>query len=181
MLRLYPRLGLAGSAARLLSGTLDLDAPGLLYRRGPFDPHLEHAVLEPGADAALVRALRQRHAPPERPVTALPHVVAGPFLLLLGLAHAADGQNSVVERDVHVLLLNTRELSPHHDVAVFLEHVERRSPLRRHLTLLPSTRPRQGAEDLVEHPVHLTLHVIETTERSQGHLTYLLLLAPYQG
>src|SRR5215216_981371 len=167
MLRLYPRLGLAGSAARLLSGTLDLDAPGLLYRRGPFDPHLEHAVLEPGADAALVRALRQRHAPPERPVTALPHVVAGSFLLLLSLAYPADGQNPVVERDVHVILLHTRQLGPHHDVAVLLEYVKRRRPLGRRLTLLASPRPGQGAEYLVEHTVHLTLHVIETTERTQ--------------
>src|SRR5215212_2383837 len=167
---------LCGSALGLLPGALDLNALGLLYRRGALDPYLEHAVLELGADAALVRALRQRHASPERPVAALPHVVPGSLLLLLRLAHAANSQNPVVERDVHLLLLHTRELGPHHDVTVLLEHVEGRGPLRRHLTLLPAPGPGQGTEHLIEHPVHLALHVVETTERSQGHLTHLLLL-----
>src|SRR5215207_4863920 len=176
-----PAGGSAASALGLLAGALNLDALGLLYRRGAHDLHLEHAVLEPGADAALVRALRQRHTPPERAVAPLPHVVSGSLLLLLGLAHAADGQNPVVERDIHVLLLHARELGPHHDVAVLLEHVESRGPLRRHLALLPAPRPGQGTEHLVEHPIHLALHVVEPTERSQGHLTYLLLLAAHKG
>src|SRR5215211_687454 len=138
--RCRPRFPVPLRPELALLAALDLYAPGLLYRGGTPHPHLEHTVLEPSADTALVRALRQRHAPPERPVAALPHVVAGSLLLLLGLAHATDGQNPVVERDVHVLLPYAGQLGPHHDVAALLEHVERRGPLRRRLTLLPTPR-----------------------------------------
>ncbi len=43
--------------------------------------------------------------------------------------------------------------------------------------LLSPGRKAQRAEHLVQRPIPLALHIIETAERSQGHLTHLLLLA----
>src|SRR5215203_4080996 len=43
--------------------------------------------------------------------------------------------------------------------------------------MLPPTPAGEAAEHLVEHPVHLTLHVVETAVRSHGHLDYLLTLS----
>src|SRR5215213_4326329 len=53
-------------------------------------------------------------------------------------------------------------------------------------TISPSSRggrrqqgdePTRWAPVLVEHPVHLALHVVKTTVRSHGHLDYLLALS----
>jgi hypothetical protein len=153
---------------------LNLDALRLLHGRGTRDPHLEHAAVEAGMDAVLVHALRQRHAPAERTVAPLPHVVAGPLALLLGLALAGDGQHPVVDRDVNVLELDPGKLGPDDDVPVLVQHVERRSPPRGLVYLPAPTASGQAAKRLVEHPVHLALHVVETTERTQSHLAYLL-------
>src|SRR4028118_1370557 len=54
-----------------------------------------------------------------------------------------------------------------------------RLPRPRRRALLPPANPREPPEHLVEHPVHLALHVIEpaTPERTQCH-SYDLLLFP---
>src|SRR3712207_3711945 len=156
---------------------LYLDALGLPDRRGTLYPHLQHAVLEAGVDLALVNTLRQRHAPLEGSIPTLPDVVARAFPLLLSPALPGDREHTVLQRDVHILLLDTRKLGPDHYVPILLEHVERRSPLRSQqalLLLLVPTTTGEVPENLVEHPVHLTLHVIEATEWTQRHLTHLL-------
>src|SRR3712207_6051008 len=125
-----------GSLAAGALAALYLDALGLPDRRSTLYPHLQHAVLEAGVDLALVNTLRQRHAPLEGSIPTLPDVVARPLLLLLSPALAADAENPVLERDVHILLLDTRKLGPDHYVPILLEHIERRSPLARRLTSL---------------------------------------------
>src|SRR4028119_898286 len=57
------------------------------------------------------------------------------------------------------------------------QHVERRRPLHRLRALLAPADPREPPEHLIEHPVHLALHVVEPTtpERTQCHSHYLLL------
>src|SRR5215211_6050579 len=67
----FPRLLDEALAAR----PLYLDALGGLFDGSSLHPHLEHSVLEAGVDLALVRALRQRHAPAERTVAALSDMV----------------------------------------------------------------------------------------------------------
>src|SRR5215207_6853109 len=102
---------------------LYLDALGGLFDGSSLDPHLEHSVLEAGVDLALVRALRQRHAPSERTVAALPDVVVTTLLFLVGLVLTGDGQDPVLQGDVHILLLEPRKLGTDHQIPVFGEHV----------------------------------------------------------
>jgi hypothetical protein len=69
----------------LAARALYLDAPGGLLNSGSLHNDLKHSVLEAGVDLALICALRQRHAPAERTVAALPYMVASTLLFLLGL------------------------------------------------------------------------------------------------
>src|SRR5215211_134803 len=128
---------------------LYLDALGGLFDGSSLDPHLEHSVLEAGVDLALVRALRQRHAPSERTVTALPDVVVTTLLFLIDLVLPGDGQHPVLQGDVHVLLLEPRKLGTDHQVVVLGEHVNSRRPLGELLTSLTSASAAQAPKRLV--------------------------------
>src|SRR5215212_1202302 len=150
------------------------DPLGLLHGRRARDPYLQHTAVETGAYAALVNTLRQRHAPAERTEASLAHIVTGTFTLLLGLALPGDGKYPVVQRDVHVVQLHARQLGPDDYVPVFLQHVQSRRPPGWHIPLLSSAPASDVSEYLVEHPVHLALHVIKTAEGTQSHLVYLL-------
>jgi hypothetical protein len=79
------RLSISFVPEDLAARALYLDAPGsLLYCRSLHND-LKHSVLEAGVDLALICALRQRHAPAERTVAALPYMVASTLLFLLDL------------------------------------------------------------------------------------------------
>src|SRR5918997_2191895 len=168
---------LAAGALPFAGLALDLDAPRFTYRRGPLDGHLQDAILEASPDPVLLHALRQRHAPPERAVPALPDVIPSALGLLLELALTGDGQNPVMNRDVHVLELHARKLGPYHQIPVPLEHVHGRRPLGDLRPLLTTRPTHEAAEHLVEYAVHLALHVVEppAPERTHRHLPYLLL------
>src|SRR5215216_2521815 len=102
----------------LAARALYLDAlRGLLYSSS-LHGDLQHSVLEAGVDLALVRALRQRHAAAEGAVTALPDVVVTTLLFLIDLVLTGDGQEPVLQGDVHVLLLEPRKLGTDHQVVV---------------------------------------------------------------
>src|SRR5215210_9567317 len=92
----------------LAARALYLDALGGLLYSSSLHGNLQHTVLEAGVDLALVRTLRQRHAAAERAVAALPDVVAITLLFLVGLVLAGDGQDSVLQGDVHILHLDPR-------------------------------------------------------------------------
>src|SRR5215207_499055 len=148
-----------------------------MHGRRAGDPYLEDTSVETGTDLALIDTLRQRHAPPERTIAPLPHVIARTLTLLFGFALPGDGQYPIVQRDVYVPLLHTGQLRPDDYVPVFLQYVEHRRPPGRLFPLLPPTPAGEAAEHLVEHAVHLALHVVETTVRSHGHRDYLLTLS----
>src|SRR5215208_5186789 len=146
---------------------LYLDALGGLFDGSSLDPHLEHSVLEAGVDLALVRALRQRHAPSERTVAALPDVVVTTILFLIDLVLPGDGQDSVLKGDVHILLLEPRKLGTDHQVGVLGEYVHGRRPLGELLASLAPPSATQTPKRLVEEAIHLTLHIVKPTKWTQ--------------
>src|SRR6185369_13193422 len=88
---------------------LHLDRPGLrlgLLREGDG----EDAVLSLRLDPLRVERAGQREGPGERPVGPLDAVVVLPLVLLLELPLAPDGEDAVLEPDVHVLRLDAGEL-----------------------------------------------------------------------
>src|ERR671912_186343 len=146
---------------------LYLDALGDLFYGSSLDSHLQHSLLEAGVDLALVRALRQRHAPAEGTVTALPDVVVTTLLFLIDLVLTGDGQEPVLQRDVHILLLEPRKLGTDHQVGVLGEYVHGRRPLGELLASLTSASAAQAPKRLVEEAIDLTLHIVKPTERTQ--------------
>src|SRR5215218_9080122 len=102
----------------LAARPLYLDALRSLFYSSSLHGDLQHSVLEAGVDLALVRALRQRHAAAEGAVTALPDVVVTTLLFLIDLVLTGDGQEPVLQGDVHVLLLEPRKLGTDHQVVV---------------------------------------------------------------
>src|SRR5215204_1242397 len=159
----FPRLVEEALGARALY----LDALGGLFDGSSLDPHLQHSVLEAGVDLALVRALRQRHAPSERTVAALPNMVVTTLLFLVDLVLAGDGHDPVLKGDVHILLLEPRKLGTDHQVGVLGEHVHGRRPLSELLASLAPPSATQAPKRLVEEAIHLTLHIVKPTERTQ--------------
>src|SRR5215217_1203003 len=158
-----PRLLDVALAARALY----LDALRGLFYSSSLYGNLEHTILEAGVDLALVCALRQRHAAAEGTVAALPDVVTTTLLFLVGLVLAGDGQDPVLQGDVHILQLDPRKLGADHQIPVLGEHVHSGRPLGE---LLPSLAPppaAQAPQHLVEEAIHLTLRVVEPTERTQ--------------
>src|SRR5829696_2531035 len=145
---------------------LYLDALGGLFDGSSLDPHLEHSVLEAGVDLALVRALRQRHAPSERTVAALPDVVVTTLLFLVGLVLTGDGQDPVLQGDVHILLLEPRKLGTDHQIPVFGEHVHGWCPLGELPSSLAPPSAAQAPKRLVEEAIHLTLRIVKPAERT---------------
>ena len=128
------------------------------------DPHLEHAAVEAGLDAVGVNALRQRQRPGECPGCALHAVVALVALLVLGLALARDGQDVVLELDVHVALGHAGQVGPQHEVLVGLHDVHGGNPAPDG-GLAASVARRRRVEERVEQPVHLVLHRMELPDR----------------
>src|SRR5215212_2876790 len=116
-------------AGALAARALYLDALGGLLDGGALHGHLQHSVLEAGVDLALIGALRQRHAAAEGTVAALPNVVTTTLLFLVDLVLAGDCQDSVLQGDVHILLLDAGKLGADHQIAVLGEHVHGRRPL----------------------------------------------------
>src|SRR5215212_8636572 len=112
----------------LAARALYLDALRGLFYSSSLHGDLEHAILEAGVDLALVGVLRQRHAAAERTVAALPNVVATTILFLIDLVLAGDGQDPILEGDVHILLLESGKLSTDNQVVVLGEHVHSRRP-----------------------------------------------------
>src|SRR3712207_4695563 len=113
----------------LSARALYLDALGGLLDGGSLDGHLQHSILEAGVDLALVGALRQRHAPSERTKAPLPDMVVTTILFLVDLVLARDGQDPVLQGDVHIVLLESRKLGTDQQVIVLSEHVHSRRPL----------------------------------------------------
>src|SRR5215218_5758537 len=146
---------------------LYLDALGGLFDGSSLDPHLEHSVLEAGVDLALVRALRQRHAPSERTVAALPDVVVTTLLFLVGLVLTGDGQDPVLQGDVHILLLEPRKLGADHQIGVLGEHVHGWCPRGELPSSLAPPSATKTAQHLVEEAIHLTLHIVKPAEWTQ--------------
>src|SRR5215211_6880248 len=142
-------------------------ALGSLFDGCSLHGDLQYAVLEAGVDLTLVRTLRQRHAATERTVAALSDVVATTILFLIDLVFAGDGQDPVLQRDVHVLLLDPRKLGTDHQVGVLGEHVHSRRPLGELPSSLTSASAAQAPQHLVEEAIHLTLHVVKPTEWTQ--------------
>src|SRR4028119_1155928 len=156
-----PRLLAEALAARAFY----LDSLGGLFYSGALYGNLEHTVLESGMNLALVGALRQRHAAAEGTVAALPDVVT-PVLFVLGdLVLAGDGQNPVLQGDVHVLQLDARKLGANHHVPVLGEHIYRRGPFGELLASLAPPPAAQAPQHLVEEAIHFTLHVVNPTKR----------------
>src|SRR5215212_9447626 len=160
---MIPRLVAEASAARALY----LDA-----LRGPFDGstlhgHLQHPVLEAGVDLALVGALRQRHTATERTVAALPDMVATALLFFVDLVLTGNGQDPVLQGDVHILLLEPRKLGTDHQVVVLGEHVHGRRPLGELTISLAPPSAAQAPQHLVEEAIGLTLRIVKPTERTQ--------------
>src|SRR5215213_2613553 len=154
-------------AARAVARALYLDAlRGLLYGCS-LDGDLENAVLEAGVDLAVVNPLGQRHAAAEGAVTALSDVVATTLLFLVDLVLAGDRQEPILKGDVHVLLLDPGKLGADHQIPILGEHVHRRCPFREPLPFLTATPAVQTPEHLVEEAIHLTLHIVKPTERTQ--------------
>src|SRR5215211_6010815 len=152
-------------AARAVARALYLDAlRGLLYGCS-LDGDLENAVLEAGVDLAVVNPLGQRYAAAEGAVTALPDVVATTLLFLVDLVLAGDGQEPVLKGDVHILLLESGKLGADHQVVVLGEHVHGWRPFREPLASLAPAA--QAPQHLVEEAIHLTLHIVKPTERTQ--------------
>src|SRR5829696_9769687 len=151
----------------LAARTLYLDALWGLLDGSCLHGDLQHSVLKAGVDLALVGALWQRHAPSERTVAALPDMVVTTLLFLVNLVLAGDGQDPVLQRDVHILLLEPRKLGTDHQVGVLGEHVHSRRPLGELPSSLTSASAAQAPQHLVEEAIHLTLHVVKPTEWTQ--------------
>src|SRR5215212_2961149 len=158
----FPRLVDEALGARALY----LDALRGLLDGSSLHPHLQHSVLKAGVDLALVGALRQRHAPSERTVTALPDVVVTTLLFLIDLVLTGDGQDPVLQGDIHILLLEPRKLGTDHQIPILGEHVHGRCPLGELLASLapPSAK---SAKHLVEEAIDLTLRIVKPTEWTQ--------------
>src|SRR5215210_1134289 len=120
----------------LAARALYRDALGGLLYSSSLHGNLQHTILEAGVDLTLVRTLRQRHAATEGTVAALPDVVATTLLFLIDLVLAGDGQHPVLQRDVHVLLLDPRKLGTDHQIPILGEHVHGRRPLGKLLASL---------------------------------------------
>src|SRR5215204_3098926 len=167
----------------LAARPLYLDALGGLFDGSSLDPHLEHSVLEAGVDLALVRALRQRHAPSERTVAALPDVVVTTLLFLVGLVLTGDGQDPVLQGDVHILLLEPRKLGTDHQIPVFGEHVHGWCPLSELPSSLTSASAAQAPKRLVEEAIHLTLRIVKPAEGTHHdpYTSFSLFVAPQIG
>src|SRR5215203_3569726 len=151
----FPRLVDEALGARALY----LDALGSLFYGSSLHSHLKHSVLKAGVDLALVGALRQRHAPSERTVAALPDMVVTTILYLVGLVLTGDGQEPVLQRDVNIVLLEPRKLGADHQVVVLGEHVHGRRPLGELPSSLAPPSATEVPKRLVEEAIHLTLHV----------------------
>src|SRR5215203_704063 len=159
----FPRLVDEALGARALY----LDALGSLFYDSSLHPHLQHSVLKAGVDLALVGALRQRHAPSERTIAALPDMVVTTILFFVDLVLTGDGEDSVLQRDVHIVLLETRKLGTDHQVGVLGEYVHGRRPLAELSSSLTPPPATQAPQHLIEEAIHLTLHVVKPTERTQ--------------
>src|SRR5215217_1689234 len=158
-----PRLLDEALAARALY----LDALRGLFYSSSLYGDLQHTILEAGVDLALVRALRQRHAPSEGTVAALPDVVVTTLLFFVDLVLTGDRQDPILKGDVHILLLEPRKLGPDHQVVVLGEHVHGRRPLGELLASLTPASAAQAPQHLVEEAIHLTLWVVKPTEGTQ--------------
>src|SRR5215217_7205755 len=158
----FPRLVDEALGARALY----LDALRGLFYSSSLHGDLKHTVLEAGVDLALVRALRQRHAPAEGTVTALPEVVVTTLLFFVDLVLTGDGQHPVLQRDIHILLLEPRKLGPDYQVVVLCEHVHGWCPRRELPSSLAPPSAAQAPKRLVEEAIDLTLHVVKPTERT---------------
>src|SRR6185369_11904658 len=77
---------------------------------------------------------------------------------------AADAQHVADNREVDILLVNTRELGGDHEGILGLVHINRRSPDTLHPTGLLSG----ATEEVVEETVHLGLHVTKITKGVDG-------------
>src|SRR5690242_9725712 len=72
--------------------------------------HPEHAVLELGVDLGFVGIRRTAEAALELAIEALEPMVFSVLLFLLGLTLASDRQSAVLYGDIHVILVDLRQL-----------------------------------------------------------------------
>src|SRR5919112_1082411 len=172
----FPRLVDEALGARALY----LDALGGLLDGSSLHPHLQHTVLEAGVDLALVRALRQRHAPAEGTVAALPDMVVTTLLFLIDLVLTRDRQEPVLQRDVHIVLLEPRKLGTDHQVVVLGEHVHGRRPLGELPSSLAPPSATQAPQHLAEEAIGLTLRVVKPAEWTQHDRCTSFSLLPRQ-
>src|SRR5207247_4077834 len=144
------------------------DADGDLLRLGFLalrKVHPQHAVPVVGLDLLGVDHAREGEGPAEAAVGALHPVVALLLDLVVELALAAEGQHAVLDPDVHVLGVHSRQLGLEHDVAVLLEDVDRGRPAPERPLLLVARGMGGAAEGLVEQAVHAALDRDQVTER----------------
>src|SRR5918997_6689472 len=115
---------------------LYLDPLGHQLRCAARYPHLQYAVLKPGAYLPFLDVVGQNKASPEGTVATFPNVVAGALPLFLCSALAAYGQHPLVERYLHVLALDAGQFGSDEQVPVIVQNVERRCPLSLLVSLL---------------------------------------------
>src|SRR6186997_1312848 len=161
-----PAAYLPASSGRLLRWRRALD-PGRLALRRLRHPHLEHALVEAGADAFGLDALRQLQRAAETSVGALNAVEALALLLVLGLALTGHRKHAVLDLDLDVVALHAGQVRPQNEVVLGLDQVHRRNPppggsIGCAATL---TTPEEG----VEEPVHIALESVELPARIPSH------------
>src|SRR5437867_4474958 len=111
----FPGVRLLGEASppsttKSLSGNFDFDLFGFgFFALGQMHP--EHAVLELRDHFVGIRVVRDDEAPLEAAVGALDAMKLLVLLFLLGFALAGDGEHTVLDGDLYVLLLHLGKLS----------------------------------------------------------------------
>src|SRR5687768_14346711 len=124
--------GIAATARQLptvlaVGDRFHLDGPGLWHRRLR-DADLEKPVLDICLDLVDLDAFRQLEAAGKRAITALDEVIAS-LILPLFAAIAANGEDAVLGRHVHVVRVTSRDLDGEAQLPIGLANVDERCPL----------------------------------------------------
>src|ERR1019366_2754247 len=124
----------------------------VLWRLDLGNVHAEDAILAVTADSIDVHVLGQREAAFEAAVEAFHAMEFLVLVLLLLLAFALDRNHSVINSDLHILLLYGGQLRPDDVLLVGLANVRRRCPVE-FLAVARQAQPRPCRETSGHQPI----------------------------
>src|SRR5690606_14703773 len=134
--------------------------------------HGQNTVPEAGIDLVLLDLVAERNAPLEAAIDALGEL---PVLVLgLGALLSPERQHAVIERDLDILFLDTRNLGCYGDLLVVIGNLDARPAATECGKTAKSRQARAKApESVVEQPVHLAMQrkeriAIALAENSRG-------------